>query len=86
VRADQREAVEMAANGIDIHLPAINGMAILACRSKLAAMDVSVTISTLLTNVGEEFLHVAGITCDILVEAAQRIPSLAIVIELDRLP
>jgi len=76
----------MAANGIDVHLPAVNGMAILACRSKLAAMDVSVTISTLLTDAREDFLHMARITCDILVETAQRILSLAIVIELDRLP
>jgi len=86
VRADQREAVEVAANGADIHLPSINGVAILARRAKLATMYISVTISTLFTYVAEDASHMTRTTCDILVETAKWILSLAIVIELERLP
>jgi len=45
-----------------------------------------VTISALLTNIGEDVSHMARTTCDILVETAKWILSLAIVIELERLP
>jgi hypothetical protein len=86
VRANQGETVQVVTYRIDIHLPAINRVAILACRSKLAAMDVSMAISALLTDVSENFLHMARITCDILVETAQRILGFTVVIELDHLP
>ena len=76
----------MVADGIDIHQPAVDRVAILAGRAELPAMDISMAISALLTDVSKNFLHVARITCDILVQAAQWILGFAIVVELDSLP
>lgn len=84
--ADKREAVQVVADGLDIHLPAVHGVAVLARCSKLSAMDVSVAIGALLTDVSKDFLHMASITCDILVQTPQRIFRLTIVIELDCFP
>lgn len=86
VSADKRKTVQMVADGIDIHLPAVNGVAVLACRAKLPPMDVSVAISALLTDVSKDFLHMARITCDILVKAAERILCFTVVVELHCLP
>jgi hypothetical protein len=61
-------------------------VAILTARAELAAMDVSVAISALLTDVSKDFLHMARITCDILVQTTQRILSFAIVVKFDSLP
>jgi hypothetical protein len=74
------------ANRIDIHTPAVDRVAILAGSAELAAMDISVAISALLTDVSKNFLYVARITRDILVHAAQWILGFAIVVELDSLP
>lgn len=75
----------MIANRIDIDKPAVDGVAVLAGSAELAAMDISMAISALLTDVSKNFLYVARITCDILVHAAQRILGFAIVVELDGL-
>jgi hypothetical protein len=84
--ADQREAVQVAANRIHIRTPAVDRMAILTPGAELPAMDICVAISALLTNVSKNFSHMAGITCDILVHAAQRISGFAIVVKFDSLP
>ena len=59
----------MVANRLDIHLPTIDRVAILAGGAELSTMDISMAISALLTDVSKNFLYVARITCDILVHA-----------------
>lgn len=86
VSADKRKTVQVVADGIGIHLPAVHGVAVLARRAKLSAMDVGMAISTLLTDVSKDFLHMARITCDILVQTPEGIFGLTIVVELDCFP
>jgi hypothetical protein len=86
MRADQREAIQVAANRIHIRTPAVNRVAILATGAELPAMDIRVAISALLTNVSKNFSHVAGITRDILVHPAQWISRFPIVVKFNSLP
>lgn len=84
--AEQWETIQVAANRIHIHTPAVNRVAILAAGAELPAMDIWVAISALLTNVSKNFSHMAGITRDILMHAAQRISGFTIVVKFDSLP
>ena len=86
MRADQRKAIQVAANRIQVRTPPVDRMTILTSGPELPAMDVSVAISALLTNVSKNFSHMAGITRDILVHPAQWISRFPIVVKFDSLP
>lgn len=75
----------MTANCVDTRAPAINRVALLAVGAELPAMDISVAISALMTNVSKNFSYVAGITRDILMHATQRIFGFSIVVKFDSL-
>src|SRR5581483_9005694 len=79
--SDQREAVLMVLYILNGDVPALHRMALFAARSHLAAVDVSMTVSALVSYVAEHRLGVALRTGNTLVHAAQRVTGL-IVIEL----
>jgi len=84
--AEQWEAIQVAANRIHVRPPAVHSVAILASGAELTAMDIGVAVGALFANVSKNLSHMAGITRDILVQAAQRILGFAIVIKLKGLP
>ena len=89
VRADQREAVLVLANGFQRDRPAVDAVALLALRSHLAAVNVGMAIGALVAHVGKHRIGMALLAGNVLVQAAQRVPRL-VVIEFrhfaDRLP
>ena len=59
MRAQQRESILVIANRLDRCRPALHVVALLTFRSHLAAMNVGVAVSALVTHVGE---NRAGVT------------------------
>ena len=57
----------MIANGTDRGQPALDRVTILAARAELAAMDIRMAISALLTHVSKNFTGVAKVTLYVLV-------------------
>ncbi len=74
----------MLLNVFDRNLPAVDGMAILALRAHLSAMDVGMALRAFVANVSEDRLHVALRTRDFCVHAAQRVGRFAMVEIRDR--
>lgn len=89
MRPDQREAVVVVLNGLDGNVPASDGMALLAARAHLAAMDIGVAFGALRSHIGKHRLDMALRAHDALVHSAKGKLGL-IVIEFgnaaDRLP
>jgi hypothetical protein len=73
VRAEQRKPVEMLLNRLDRHLPAENRMALCAVFTELSAVNVSMAIGAVLSNVGEYRFGVASRAGNFFVHAAKRI-------------
>ena len=90
VSAEQRKTVAVLADGRDRDLPALDGVAILAVGSELAAMQVGMAIRAARRGLRELQVDVAIAALDSLVHSAQRERGLGIVLELrpgpDRLP
>lgn len=86
----ERKPVQVVLDGSDRHLPAANGMAILAGAAELSAMNVGMAIRTHLADVAEYFADVALAAGYVFVQSAQRKLRLRVVIELrfrtDRFP
>ena len=74
VRAEQRKSVEVLLNRLDRNLPAENRVALRAIRAELCAVNVSVAIGALLSNVREHRLGVASGAGHFFVHAAKRVP------------
>jgi hypothetical protein len=85
VRAEQRKPVEVLLNRLDGNLPAENRVALRAVRAELGAVNVSVTIGALFSNVGENRFGVASGAGNFFVHAAKRV-SRGIVIEFSNRP
>ena len=79
VRAQQRKTVLMFADGLDGDSPSHHGVALLALRTHLPAVDVGVTVGALLPDIGEHRLAVALRASDVLVHPAQRVARGAVV-------
>ena len=79
VRSDQRKTVLVLLYVLDGHLPAFDGMARLALRSHLAAMDIGMAVSAFLSNVSEYQLYVTLRARDLGVHPAQRIGRLVVI-------
>ena len=72
----------MRLDGLHVRSPSIYCMAILAVSTELPAMNISVAIGALFTNVSEDFFHMAGITRNMFMHTPQRVLGFDIVIEL----
>ena len=72
----------MRLDGFHVRSPSIYRMAILAVSTELPAMNISVAVSALFTNVSEDFFHMAGITRNMFMHAPQRVLGFDVVIEL----
>ena len=87
--SNQRKAIVVLLDGLDVDTPSLHGVALLAFRTHLAAMNISVTVGALGSGVAKYQACVALPASYILVKTAQGILRL-IVIELrniaDRLP
>ena len=53
VRADQWESILVSANRLNGNIPTVDGMAGIAIRPELAAVDIRVTVRAFLAHVGE---------------------------------
>ena len=71
----------MILEGTRVHAPALHRVAVLALRAELALVEIRVTVRATRTGVGKNFRHVAKITGDILVHAAQLKSSFRVVTE-----
>lgn len=89
VRSGERKTIVVLLDLLNRNLPPANGMALLAVRAQLPAMNIGVAIVAALSDVRKDRLDVALDAGDRLMHAPQRISSL-VVIELgnrtDRLP
>ena len=89
VGSDKGETVLVLLDRLGIHLPAFNGMAVLAIRSELPPVNVCVTIRALGAHVFEDHTRVALRACHLIMHSAQRIARLIVIkfrIGADRLP
>ena len=59
MRANEREAVVMIANGGNLHIPPANAMALLAIGSELAAMQIGMALGTACRSLGKVQVHMA---------------------------
>ena len=73
MRAEQRKSVEVLLDRLDRNLPAENGMALGAVLAELCAVNVSVAIRAVLSNVGENRLGVTTGAGYFFMHAAKRI-------------
>lgn len=89
VRADQREAILVLLHLLDRDVPSLHGVALLAARAKLTAMNVSVAVGALRAHVSKDHLGMALGASHTFMHTAQRKLGL-VVIKLrhvaDRLP
>jgi hypothetical protein len=85
VRAEQRKSVEVLLNRLDGNLPAKDRVALRAIRAELCAVNVSMAIGALFSNVGEHWFAVASGAGNFFVHAAKRVPR-GIVIEFRNRP
>ena len=79
VRANQREAVLVVTDRRYRYLPALDGVAGLAVRAELAAVNVRMAVRAFLSHVGEDQLHVALDALHLFVHAIQRVVSFVVV-------
>ena len=79
VRPGQREPVIVLLDLLNRNLPAAHRVALLAIRSQLPLMNISVAVLTSLSDVGEHGLHVALNAGHGLVHAAQRVSRLIVI-------
>lgn len=89
MRAYERKSILMIANLPKRDLPTLHRVATLAVGTKLAAMDVSMTIGACLAHVLEDKTRMALRAANLLMHATQRIPGVVVVefrIGTDRLP
>ena len=77
--ADQRESVLVILDVFDCDLPALDGVALLAPGSHLAAVDVGMAVGALVSYVREDRLRMALGTGNVLVHAAQGITCLVVI-------
>lgn len=80
--AQEREAIDVILELLRFDVPAVYGVALLAIGSELAAVDIRVTISAVLADIGEDGVDVAFAAFHFLVHAAQGVMGL-VVIEFD---
>ncbi len=81
VRAEQRKSVKVLLHRLGRYPPAENRVALGAVGAELAAVNVSVTIGAILSNVSENRSGVASRASDLFVHATKRVPR-GVVIEL----
>lgn len=79
VRADQRKAIVVLADGLDLHVPAQHRVALLAISPELAAMKVGVAIRTLRADVAEYGFGVAINAFHLRVHSSQRVARLVVI-------
>ena len=79
VRASQRKAIVVILDGLDVHRPSLHVVTLLAIRSELSAVNVSMAFGALTADVGEDHLGVALRTGNTLVHAAQRVAGLVVI-------
>ena len=79
MRAHQWKTVFMPADGLNCNVPAFDGMARIAIRTELPAMNVGMAIRALLADIGEHQFDVALRALHLLVHALQRIVRLVVV-------
>ena len=79
VRADQREPVGVVAHRFQRYHPAVHGMAPLALRSHLAAVNVGMAVGALASDVGEHGVAVALHAGHVFVHATQGIARFVVV-------
>jgi hypothetical protein len=79
VSPDERKAVLVLVDVVHRYLPAIDAVAKITFGSVLAAMDVSVTVLALASDVGEYAIDMALLAGDIHVHTAQRIPGFSVI-------
>lgn len=79
VRAEQRESIRMLLELRGLKFPAVDGVARLAFRAELAAMDIRVAIRAMRARVREDEAHVALRALHLHVHAAQRVTRLTVV-------
>jgi len=77
--AYQWKAIVVVANRLDINLPALHGMALLAIGSKLPTMNIRMAIGAARTHVAEDQTGVALRAAHVGVHAPQGIPGLVVV-------
>jgi hypothetical protein len=82
MRADQRKAVVMVANGGNLDIPTLDTMAVLAIRPELAAVQVGVTLGAARRRFRKYQAHMATGAGYILMEAQQCELGLRVVVEL----
>ena len=79
VRSGQREPVIVLLDLLNRNLPAAHRVALLAIRSQLPLMNISVAVLASLSDIGEHGLHVALNAGHRLVQAAQRVARLIVI-------
>lgn len=79
VRAEQRESVRMLLELRGLKFPAVDGVARLAFRAELAAVDIRVAIRAMRADVREDEAHVALRALHFHVHAAQRVARVIVV-------
>jgi len=73
VPGHEREPIVMLAGSLCDDVPTLHGVALLAARTHLPAVDICVTVSAVGPDIGKNRLGVALRTGDPLMQAAQRI-------------
>ena len=79
VRAYQRKPIVVIADGLDVDLPSLHRVALLAVGSELAAVDVGVAICAMCTHIAEYQAGMALGAPDALVHTAQRVARLVVI-------
>lgn len=82
VRAEKREAVLMTLNRLNTGFPALDAVATPAVGPELPAVQIRMTILALLSDIGEDLLHVTRCARHAQVHTAQRVLGLPVMIEL----
>jgi hypothetical protein len=73
VPTEKREAILVIFDLLRGDIPTLNGVTLRAIRTHFAAMNVGVTIGTILANIRENGLDVAGNTLHVFVHATERV-------------
>ena len=79
VRADQRKAVVVVLDGLDVHRPSLHAVALFAACTELAAVNISVAVGTLAADIAENHLGMALSAGNAFVHAAQRVACLVVI-------
>ena len=79
VRTNQREPVFMPSHRLNRNIPPFDGVAGVAIRPELRAMNIRVTVSAFLADIGEHQLDVAPRALHFFVQALQRVMGFVVI-------